>query len=297
MSQGSGGMGRGGTHLRTEARALGRDRVGLSRCTKYSLHKGAVATMLAAPIPMVSSVQPQNNPGMATYGSGVRYGSGARYGEHPVPIPPKKHMAQVKLELQSRTDEGVVTFARAHIVAMTGNADFPDPDPEAVAFLAMVDVFDAGITNAKVKVAEGQTAVSAKDDLRAVVEAGLTGRGAYVQKKSGGLETKILSAAFDVRAPGAPIGDLPGPENLRASFGDMAGEVDLMWDRLRGAVSYIIEMREAIAGASWTQAKVSPKSRATIEGLTSGKTYVFRVCGVGASDNAAWSAEVSKMAP
>ena len=111
-----------------------------------------------------------------------------------------------------------------------------------------------------------------------------------------GVESKILSAAVQVRAVAAPIGDLLAPENLRASFGDTAGEIDLIWDRVRGAVSYVIDCRELTATA-WTFAKNSTKSRATVTGLTPGKTYVFRVHAVGAAGDGPFSDEATKMAP
>jgi hypothetical protein len=206
-------------------------------------------------------------------------------------------MAIVTLDLNSRDDDDLLNFARTHIAAMTGNADYTTPDPTAVAFLALADNFEAGITAANAAIAAATTAISAKDDLRVLLENGLRGRQAYVQKESGGLETKILGAALGVKATATPIGELLAPENLRASFGDMAGEIDLIWDRVRGARSYIIDCREVIAGAAWTQAKRSTKSRVTVTGLTPGKTYEFRVYAVGSAGDGPFSETASKMAP
>ena len=77
----------------------------------------------------------------------------------------------------------------------------------------------------------------------------------YIQKKSGGAETKILAVGLETKALATPIGDLLAPENLRATFGDDGGEIDLAWDRVRGASSYLIEYRE-------TGAKMHPLLRA-----------------------------------
>lgn len=165
-----------------------------------------------------------------------------------------------------------------------------------MAFKAAVDAFEAGILQAKADAATAAASNSAKDDLRVPVEDMLRLRKAYVQKKSGGLETKILAVGLGVKALATPIGDLLAPENLRATFGDSAGEIDLSWDRVRGASSYLIEMRES-GTTAWIAAEPSTKSRSTVEGLTPGKTYEFRVRALGAAGPGPWSSVASKMAP
>lgn len=96
------------------------------------------------------------------------------------------------------------------------------------------------------------------------------------------METKILDVGLGVKALAVPIGDLLAPENLRATFGDNAGEIDLSWDRVRGAGGYLIDMRES-GTTAWLAAEPSKKSRTAVEGLTPGNIYEFRVPDLGAA--------------
>lgn len=233
---------------------------------------------------------------MAFYDSGVTYDSGIHYDEAP-PIPPKKRMAQSKLDLKARSDSELAAFSDAHVAAMTGNADFATPDPTAAAFATTLTAFKTALTASDQAQAAAQQKVAAKDAARVDVETALNARRNYVDTKSGGDEAKILSTGFAVRAAATPIGALPAPVDFLATFGDNPGEVDLVWSAIRGAKSYIVEVRENVAGTAWGGANVVTKSRATMEGLVTGKTYAFRVRAVGTAGNGPWSDESLKLAP
>ncbi len=234
---------------------------------------------------------------MAFYDSGATYDSGLHYDEAPVPPVKSKRMAQSKLDLRNRTDDELATFCDAHVAAMTGNASFPTPDPAAGVFATTLTAFKTALTEAQQAQAAAQQKTSVKEAARVALEAALNGRRNYVDNKSGGDEPKILSTGFGVRAAATPIGALPAPVDFLATFGDNPGEVDLTWSAIKGAKSYIVEVRENVAGTAWGGANVVTKSRATMGGLTTGKTYAFRVRAVGAAGNGPWSDESIKLAP
>ena len=234
---------------------------------------------------------------MAFYDSGATYDSGLRYDEAPAPPVRPKRMAQSKLDLRNRTDSELATFCDAHVAAMAGNADFSTPDPTAAAFATTLTAFNTALTEAEQAQAAAQQKTAVKDAARADLEGALNGRRNYVDTKSGGDEAKILSTGFGVRAAATPIGALPAPIDFLATFGDNPGEVDLTWSAVKGAKSYIVEVRENVAGTAWGGAKVGTKSRATIDGLTTGKTYAFRVRAVGTAGEGPWSDESLKLAP
>lgn len=234
---------------------------------------------------------------MATYNSTARFDTGLRYGQASAST--NKHiMSKPVLELRPKSDADILIFARSHITAVTGNANFTTLTPGAVAFLAIVDDFEAGLNDFKTKTKAAETAAVIKDDRRFALEQALNQRANSVDTESGGNEAKILSAGFSVKAPPTPVGPMTQPGNLRATMGAMTGVIDIKWEPVDGAKSYILECRThgATVGA-WTQAKILTKTKFALTGLTPGQEYGFRVRAVGSSGEGPWSDEAVKMAP
>jgi hypothetical protein len=100
-----------------------------------------------------------------------------------------------------------------------------------------------------------------------------------------------------VRDSAAPIGAMTSPLDFLATQGDMEGEIDLTWSRVRGAKSYIVQRSENVTPRVWSQVAVVSKSKATVNGCTPGMVCVFRVSAVGAAGQGPWSDESSKMSP
>lgn len=234
---------------------------------------------------------------MPFFDSGVAYDSGARFdAAPPTPAPRKKHMAKVKLELKLKSDSQLSVFCTAHKMAMVGNANFPTPNPTALSYDAVLADYNTKLATAEDAQQAAKEATALKEAARAALETATTNRGNYVDEVADGSEAIILSAAFDVRAVPAPIGQLPAPENFMPTMGDMPGEIDLSWSAVRGANSYVIEWREQGTTGPWTQ-EFATKSKHEVHGLVSGKTYVFRVLAIGAAGKGPWSLEAARMAP
>ncbi len=234
---------------------------------------------------------------MATYSSGDRFDSGIRYDQAPAATI-KRVMSKPKLELKQKTDAELLGFARAHHTAMNGNANFPAPLPAAAAFLVIVDDFDAAVTEADTKDKAAQAAFSAKDAQRELLEVALTQRANSVEITSSGDETKILSAGFSTRSQPAPIGAMTQPQNLRATMGTMTGVINVQWNSVKGAKSYILDCRtHGATPGPWSQAKILTTTKFALTGLTPGQEYSFRVRAVGSAGEGPWSDEAVKMAP
>ena len=225
------------------------------------------------------------------------YDSGVHYDEAAVPVNPIIKMNKIKLNLRSKTDDELSAYCTNHKTKMAGNAAFPTPDPLAAAYDPVLTAFTTKLAAMRVLEDSLAQAVSEKDAARTALEVATTKRGNYVENASAGSVALVQSAGFDVRAPGAPIGDLPAPQNVVATMGDQEGEVDLSCDRVRGAASYVWHCRlYSQPGGPWQQTKISKKSSTTATGLVSGTKYAFRVCAVGTEGEGAWSDEAVIMA-
>jgi chitodextrinase len=110
---------------------------------------------------------------------------------------------------------------------------------------------------------------------------------------------KIRGAGFDTRTPTISTPDvLNAPAALAATAGDHDGEIDLHWDKVGKARSYVVEMSaDPPTNSSWQHKAVSLKSQATVEGLTSGTKYWFRVAAVSTTGQSGWSDPATKIAP
>jgi len=233
---------------------------------------------------------------MANYDAGVTYDSGIFY-DAVVPATPNKRMAKVKLNLQHKSDTELVQFNQQHITAMTGNANFPTPNPPAAAFATLATTFENAV-NAVVAGQQTQLQLTAtKETARVAVEAALRQREGDVDTTSAGDEAKILSSGFQVREPAQPVGPLPAPLDFLATMGDLEGHIDLAWSRVRGAKTYLVQMSPYATPRNWTQACIAVKSTCHVEDLTPGQTYVFRIAAIGTAGQGPWSDESVKMAP
>lgn len=210
-------------------------------------------------------------------------------------------MAKVKLDLRSKNNETLRTFAMEHKAAMVGNVNFLTPTPTAVVFDASLDAYAEKLTAIAAAEIALQTLRAERDSQRLGLEGNLNARGIYVKLTSGGVEAKILSAAFQVQAGPTRTTSLPAPDGFTATMGVSPGGIDLSCHPIAKAKAYTFEYRshpDTAAPGPWLSGKLSSRSSATMPGLTSGQRYAFRVRVLGPNDlESPWSAESACMAP
>ncbi len=207
-------------------------------------------------------------------------------------------MSKVKLELDRKNASEVVELSKTIEKDMTGNAVYVTPSPTVAAITTARNNVSTAITDAEAarKLAQQKTIVV--NQQLTILNGLLTQLGAYVENISNGDEAKIRSAGMDVRSDSSPVGTLPKVTSVNATHGDNAGEIDLHWDRVQGAKSYVFET--AVDGANplvWQHAGVSTKSKAEVQHLQSGTRYHLQVAAVGSAGQGPWSDPVVKTAP
>ena len=107
----------------------------------------------------------------------------------------------------------------------------------------------------------------------------------------------LASGGWEIAAgTHAPVGQLPQPQNLHATGGDLDGSVDLGWDAIKRGVQTYIAERATAADGPYTQCYIGKASSCTDTGLVSGTEYWYRVKALGAAGPSAWSDRASKRA-
>ena len=208
-------------------------------------------------------------------------------------------MPRIKLNFRQLSIIEKIAKARQIVTSITGNPAFPTPTPALAAVTAAIDALEARHAEAQGARQDAKTKTSAQnlaEDALDKIISQLTG---YVESVGGDSETTVRSAGMDVRSTANAATDNPAqPAALSATAGDHEGEIDLSWDNVGGARSYVIEKSsDPPTAASWGHGGISTKSRATLNGLTPGTRYWFRVAAVGSGGQSGWSDPATRMAP
>jgi hypothetical protein len=208
-------------------------------------------------------------------------------------------MPKIKLSLSSLSLQEKIAKAREIVAALTGNSRFPSPVPPLPAITTAANEADTAFVDCqearRVSVLTTRTQNRKEDALDKL----LNQIAGYVDGVADGDEEMIRSAGIDMRAPAVPVTDPPGqPQGLAPTAGDHDGEIDLSWDTVTGAKSYVIEIsNDPVTSTSWSHTGVSTRSSFTAQGLHSGTRYWFRVAAVNNNGQSGWSDPATKIAP
>ncbi|MEO5571621.1 MAG: fibronectin type III domain-containing protein [Bacteroidia bacterium] len=113
----------------------------------------------------------------------------------------------------------------------------------------------------------------------------------YVQSVSGGDPAKILLIA-DVKRTGSPVGLLPPPSNVRSVYGKQEGEIIFRWKGVPGRSRYKMQInRTPMDDNRWEDLtdSLTGKTNKTVDGLTTGSNYGFRVATFNTAGISGWS--------
>jgi hypothetical protein len=208
-------------------------------------------------------------------------------------------MTRIRLALNRLSLSERIAKARQIVAALTGNASFPTPTPDLRSMTIAIDEADAAAAEALQARQTAKEKTSVQNQKDEALSRMLSQIAAYVESVAGDDEQKILSAGMDTRERAvAATAATSEPQGLSASAGDRDGELDLSWDKVVGAKSYVVEKSgDPPTATGWSHAGVSTKSTFTVSGLASGTRYWFRVAAVNTSGQSGWSDPAMKIAP
>lgn len=204
-------------------------------------------------------------------------------------------MAQFALKLDSLKLNEKIVLCQEVETKLTGNANVPTPNP---AIAALTAKRTATIAKRDALVAARATVTQLEGELATLEgELGdlLTTEAATCYSACNGNKDKMLTTGIPIKGAGSPIGPMGQPQNLAARGGDMEGSVDLNWEPEKGASTYTGQKSTSPTGP-WESCYVGTKSGCSVDGLTSGTLYYFRVNAVGSKGPGPWSDIAQKRA-
>jgi hypothetical protein len=208
-------------------------------------------------------------------------------------------MAKIRLNFIRLSLSEKIAKARQIVAALIGNASFPTPTPGLATVTTAIDDLEVAAAAAQQARQTAKEKTSIQNGAEELLGKLISQLAAYVESVAGDDEKLILSAGMDARERSVAGTEPPlQPQALAGSAGDHDGEVDLAWDKVSGAKSYVIERSvDPPTATSWTHSGVCTRSASTVTGLTSGTRHWFRVAAVNANGQSGWSDPATKMAP
>ena len=190
-----------------------------------------------------------------------------------------------------------IQYTRRIATAITGNPNFPTPNPAPAALNTAADALETNYNDAQAARLASKSKTALQDEQSAMVDLLVAQLASYVDNTSSGNAEKIESAGFATRATPSPVGELPAPTDVQVLPSEHSGSAEVSWSPLRGAKAYIIERTPESASPNWGVIGTSTRSKASLNSMVSGTKYWFRVAAVGAAGQSAWSDPVPLFAP
>lgn len=203
-------------------------------------------------------------------------------------------MKRVKSSFARLTIPQKIEKARSIVDKMTGNVDFPTPDPTLPDVSKAVDELESAHTAAK-QGGKAKTALMYQKEQ--VLDVLITSLAGYVQSASRGDEVKILSTGFDVVGKSATqTTPLVSPVGLEVANGVLEGQLLLSWKKVKGGLNYVIQQADdPLNTDTWETIGTSTKTKFTVNDLQAGKKYWFHVAAIGTPGVGAFSDPACKM--
>jgi len=184
---------------------------------------------------------------------------------------------KVKLGVYAMNAEELVSYSHNVVTQMTGNPNFPSPDPDLAYIAAVADVLQIACMEAlnggKLQTVRKQIAF---EELKKAMRL----LGTYIELISKGDAGKILSAGVQIHKKKAKVGLLPSPSGVQAKVSNYSGTIELRWKRVdknKGYTIYMCSGDPLKPEAIWTPIAMTTKSKCSITDLEPGTFYWFKV--------------------
>lgn len=181
---------------------------------------------------------------------------------------------------------------RAAIVysQMNGNPAFPAPTPSMAEFhAAYVELKEANLA----ALDRGRMALARRNSAEQRMDMLLTRLAGYVNSECLGDTLKLRSSGFLLVKRGTPINTLAPPAELTVRPTAFPGQVKLRWQRVPGAIMYVVERAISDFGQpdQWERVDETSRPQYVLDGMEPHTPLRFRVRALGTQVKGPYSAE------
>ena len=202
-------------------------------------------------------------------------------------------MSYIALRLARRTALEVTSFGFFVQEEMLQNAaTFPMPPVTMKDFKThLEELFTSEIATQK----RTPASYTLRDQKRSVVELDLNQLADYVDDVSKGNVLIIQEAGMEPRKQPQKLTELSEPMMLQVD-NSSAGKLVLKCSKVERATNYVFEHTADLKAGDWENGTYSTTTKATINGLTTGKEYWVRVRALGTNEvKSDWSDPIAKV--
>ena len=198
--------------------------------------------------------------------------------------------SKIKFNSPRLSDNNLESFALAVIAAMTGNNNFPEPQPSLAALNDSIKTFSDALALAKTR---DKVKVAIKNTLRETLLTGLRKMASYCSMVAEGDRVKLVSSGFPVNAESVSLKILSAPENLTVQTGINSGEAIVSINRVAGAIAYLLFYKPAAGNGEWLHLPNS-LPRFTLTGLEALAPYQFKIGAIGTKGQITYTDTITK---
>lgn len=173
---------------------------------------------------------------------------------------------------------------------MNGNPDFPNPSPSMAEFHAAYLELKAANLAA---LDRGRKALIRRDSAVERMDLYLTRLAGYVNSACLGDILKLMNSGFQLVKRGSPISSLDSPKAVTVRPTVFPGQVKLRWQRVPGAIMYVVERATSAYGQpeQWERVDETSRPQYVLHGMASRVPLRFRVRALGTKVKGPYSAE------
>jgi hypothetical protein len=191
------------------------------------------------------------------------------------------------------SDSKLVTRASEIVRNMIDNPNFSQPDPPLADITDAIQEFQAAMVNALTRI---KYQVDFKDQKRQELIDMMHNLSNYVLYKSKLNAGIAASSGFSIVRQPTASPDITKPLNVKLSDGVNPGELEVSFDKVPAAKSYLYQYtKEPLTATSVWESKNGTVRKTTLKNLQSKVSYYVRIAALGVNDQIAYSDIVSRV--